>query len=429
MIGVQPIPQFNPAGSSPTYDLLQNAMMGYQNMVKAAYTQPMAQQSLQQQIADTIMKQAQAKQAEPMEAAKLGQAQAQIPYMQSETAKNNAGIPLLGQQTAEQQIKNQFLPQRESADISKIQAETNMNNAMAQGGGRYATPFQKSYYGLINHLSGTYGYDPATAKQYADAYISGDTQINGKVLPQLTGAGQDFLNQVYKTQAPAAVQTQAAAMDNISQELHNLDINSLKNYTGFSGRSEVAGNALKAALGFKTPEQYQNYVAAKNQTIEGMDTLRKALGTTVVPTYVKKIIGSLTDPSDGVWNNPQTVQAKYDQVLDWVDTYKNNIYSKAKYGVTAPSNFQQSNQQKNINPNQPETAAMIGNNIQNYGNNSQNNNLLPRNTSPDVRNAISNTANNFKSQTIHMVSPDGQEYDVPQGKVQLFLSNGYRRKS
>jgi len=256
----------------------------------------------------------------------------QVEYAEP-NAQANLQKSLLGNQ--ESQINLQTLSEKNRAYINAMNALSKQRTTF--GGGKYNDAYQQDLASFINQIKlDNPGADEQTVNDLAQAYMGGQTSYNGQPLPALSSIASSKLGQVRKRASNTQLQNQSAAMDELSNELNNIDIEPAKKFTGISGRIKEGYNAAKSATGFDPSDDYQNYQVFKQQSVEVMDKLRNALKTSVIPGYVSSTLGKLSNPNDSIWSNPSLVQKKWDQTKQWINDNSKNLKTKADYGATAP---------------------------------------------------------------------------------------------
>ncbi|HMG16966.1 MAG TPA: hypothetical protein VK590_16025, partial [Saprospiraceae bacterium] len=84
------------------------------------------------------------------------------------------------------------------------------------------------------------------------------------------------------------------------------------------------------------------YLSAMRQAIINMDQMRKTFGTSVVPDYVFKTIGSLTNPNDSIWNDKTQVKKAYKDVVNTMKKNRDLLTQKYRSGINATTSSSKS---------------------------------------------------------------------------------------
>lgn len=180
-------------------------------------------------------------------------------------------------------------------------------------------------------------WDQATLRNALDAYYEGKTQLpDGTELPRLRGRAMGALAGVRRFIAPAALRTQTAQMRGLLADMKAVNIASPMFFAGLKGQAKAAKYATAMAAGRPVPPIYREYLAFKNITSKAnMDKMRKAFGSTVVPEYVNKFIGPLTDPQSKFWQDPEQVRKNWNASLKYVERNTQHLIRMNNLGVTA----------------------------------------------------------------------------------------------
>jgi hypothetical protein len=176
-------------------------------------------------------------------------------------------------------------------------------------------------------------------------------------------AGQLFQNVTGKN-ATAAVKNQATQMDVLVDNLHDFDIDSLAKMAGPKGRIKLAQARAMMAANPDDPNidpDARNALTAINQSILNMDQLRKAFGTSVVPDYVYKTMGRLSNPTDSIWNDPTQVRKNFGALVKAMEKNKDLLMAKVQRGVAAQPVGQASSPMANMPEGKVEDTKRIGN--------------------------------------------------------------------
>lgn len=339
--------QANPwmSGANAGLDLFGKGM-------QTAYLPKQLEQQAKNAEMVNALKQIELKYAPEMTQAELGYKQAQTPYLQQQTRQLsmsndfyprvaesglaaqaastnevNTMLPLRAQQLSQQ---NQFYPEVTRSQIGAQNAMANWRNMGGAGMG----VGQKEILGFQRQLMNEHpDWNDQQIDQAASAYLDNkNTLPDGTTLPELSGTGKTMAAQILKRNSPAAIQTQAASLANTANELNAIDISPVKKFAGLSGRTKYL--LQKSNLTERT-EDWREYDAFKNSTqILAMDTLRKGFGTSVVPQYVYETLGRLSNPNDGIWDDAEQVERKWNKLTEWVNKSAENTSKQARQGAT-----------------------------------------------------------------------------------------------
>lgn len=250
------------------------------------------------------------------------------------TNKYNTMTPLEAQ---ELKLKNALYPELTRAQIGAQNAMANLRNMGGSGvgvGGKDEALFQHQVALDNSHLK-----TPEEIYEASNVLRNGGNRLsNGKLLNPLSPAARTTMLRLQKGTTTSTLMNQAANLGDLAEQLNNTDIKPALKFTGIEGAAKLKAQKLRSGLGLPVTKDYLDYVGLQNEIIANMDSMRKALGTTVQPKYVKEFLGELTNPNSTVWNNPQTVKSKYDATLKWINNHAKNIANKIDYGVTSTSN-------------------------------------------------------------------------------------------
>ncbi len=259
-----------------------------------------------------------------------------LPYQVEAARLANQMTPL---EIEQQRIKNQYLPESEKARI----AYQNM------GGGRGSVE-QKDLAAFNNQLQADNPMQPNESQdQYmqrisdlSDAYGRGDTTLlNGAPIKPMSWRAQQLQNSVMNRNIPVAARNQLIQMDTLVDDMKDFDIDAIANFAGPQGKIRLASAKSQMAINPDDPSidpMARRYLSSMNQAILNMDQMRKALGTSVVPDYVYKTVGRLTNPNDSIWNDKTQVKKSYNDIVNTLDRNRNNLRNKYRGGINASSN-------------------------------------------------------------------------------------------
>jgi len=319
-------------------DMITKALQHQKMQQELPYIQKMKEQELQQAILANKINEARAKYADPREQASLQTAmqhnqfdpriwESEIASRQANTNKTNIMTPLEAQ---ELKIKNQFQP-----ELMKSQAE------MYRMGGRGGAGVgQKERMELRNqlHLEHPEWSEDQVHEAASAALSGGNTFSTGEKIPGLSGEAQSIVAQIQKRNSNAALQTQAANMDILSNDINDIDITPISKFTGIKGKMDIAKYSADMTMGREVPQDFRDYLSFKNITSNcAMDALRKGFGTSVVPGYVYATLGNAANPTSTWWHDPKQVINDWNKTKEWINTNSKRLNVKATQGISAKS--------------------------------------------------------------------------------------------
>lgn len=276
--------------------------------------------------------------------------QSEMALQGAQTREHQLMDPLRAQQL-QQQVK--YYPQVTEADIESKKALSQYR----QAGGAGIGVGQKEMQGFINQLQNERpDWSPQQVNQAASSYLSGQNTLpDGTPLPEPSGIAGSYIAQIRKRGSTAAIQNQSANMDILYDDLKKFDIDAVKSMAGPQGRAKLAYAKAKMITNPNDPNidpMARRYFSAMNQTIINMDTMRKAFGTSVVPDYVYKTIGRLTNPNDSIFNDPKQIEQNFNAVIDSINNQRKTLNRKASFGATAqlPIGSEQKKATRRYNP-------------------------------------------------------------------------------
>lgn len=271
------------------------------------------------------------------------------------TAKNQFDIanPLLGSSGfgGDQAALKYFANQSGQAPPSYLQVmdaykqqQAQQNALMKQrltGGYRGMGVDQRALIGLNAQLLNDHpDWTPEKINDASNAYLSGSNSFsNGEPLPELGGQASQLITDIQGSKAPVAVKNQASNLDVLVNDLNDFDIDSVKQFAGPSGVIKLKEAQAKMAINPNDPSidpMARRYLSSMNQMIINMDSMRKAFGTSVVPDYVYKTIGKLSNPNSSIWNDPIQVEQNFNDVVKTMTKNRDAYMEKVRHGVTAP---------------------------------------------------------------------------------------------
>lgn len=251
------------------------------------------------------------------------------------TRKTNTMLPLEKQ---ELELKNKFYPQLTQADI----------NYKNMGGGRGSVA-QKDLMAFNNQLQMDNPIKPNEdvnayndrINAMSDAYGKGQEALSdGTKLPPLSWKAQQLQNNVMNRNVPAAVRNQLSSMDVLVNDLSNFDIDAVKSFTGPIGKAKLGYAKAQMVVNPDDPKidpMARRYISAMNDTIINMDQMRKSFGTSVVPDYVYKTVGKLTNPNSSIWNDSTQVAKSFDDVVKTMSRNRDMLKKQYRQGLAIPS--------------------------------------------------------------------------------------------
>jgi hypothetical protein len=261
--------------------------------------------------------------------------QANINSLNANTNNTNTLTPLVA---AHQKLENDWYAREKQADI----------NYKNMGGGRSSVA-QKDLSAFTNQLQNDNPIQPnEDADSYnqrindmIDAYSNGlDSLPNGEKLPPLSWRAEQLQNNVMNRNVPVAVRNQLSNYNLLVNGLKSFDINAVKNFAGPEGRAKLIYAKAKMAINPDDPSidpMARRYLSAMNESIINMDKMRKAFGTSVVPDYVYKTVGRLTNPNDSIWLDPKQVVQNYETVVKSMENDRNQLQNAYRHGLNAKS--------------------------------------------------------------------------------------------
>lgn len=351
-------------------------------------------QGLQNQLA-----QLQLPYAGQMAQAQLAAQQQQAPYLQSQTALNQATLPLLGYkfrapfisamsgQTRNAILNNNSIiassrtpegQQRMAIDpVYRQQVMMAQNNAAALASSQYG---MTQFPGINSPIPGTQSqFAPQSQQQNGtmnpQGVPSSAPNLNQQQLPlsqsqtqrlqqlfpqngqpptfnQALGANSSQQNAQNSNalQQVSALQAQKGTTDpvarqknlfaaNIEKTLGMVNPQDLTQYAGISGQGELTGQKLLAGLNKESPA-YDNYLKSSQAADLLAHQVRQFYGDSIQPSMMENL-QKLTDPSE--WsNNPKLATQLFNQtktiLQNEMGTYRQAMQSTAPYRTQTPQN-------------------------------------------------------------------------------------------
>jgi hypothetical protein len=311
--------------------------------------------------------------------------QANINNTNALTNKTTTMTPL---EAEELKTKNEFARQREQADIDKTKAQTQLE--LQGGSGASASGHDRAE--LRNILSIEYPEwknNPTKLNQAASAYISGsNTMPDGRVLNPPSGLVSSIVNPLNLKQDTAAGNNQKRFADTLETLFKSSDENADKafKFVGLAGKSKKAFDRIIGQVGDNDPD----FIAYNKFVTEDVPALATEIIRTAGAnsTNAQKATAFKQAFEDNIITNPKIAEENYKELK--------KLYRSI--GKTISKSVAQRN-------------------------NDLRNGYIP------TKEAVKSSADTFKSELIPMINiKTGDVYDVPQGKAQKFLENGFKRK-
>jgi len=290
-IGVQQFQVLNPDEVSPFGGLLRNSLQKYGDIINAAYLPKEKQQSLQQHIADTLLKNAQAKRENALAELPFGGASVPGP------AGQVLGLEMIRQKYGDdspqyQQAKKVFQLSQDSTN-SRIFYQNRLANTLPV---RILTNQGKSF---VEQSNVNQGASP-TGTPIGQPVVPGAPGYNPSA-PN-TPQGNQYGLERTKRNVPASVLQKNIYASNIEKTLGNIDPEALTQYSGLSGALKKAMEQGKAPFG-KESDDYDKYNANLNSAKLLAKQVRQFYGDSIQPSVAENL-ERLSSPS--TWrNNPK----------------------------------------------------------------------------------------------------------------------------
>lgn len=237
-IGIMPYHEIDvPKATAPWANALKSALSAYS-----------AGQDIQGKGYENLINKAKAQYAQPMAAAELNKAQAEPDFMRAQTTYQNAlsqGVPseialrnaqtnaipsevaMRNAQTAnasqdalKQKILNQFLPQREQAEIGETKARGNYYN-MGGGSTSTGTRDQNIYQNMV--ANDNPGLSPEETRNAANILASGGTQMPDGRQINMSALTRMQLDRTLKSTTTSALLTKGVQANQAEKEINVLN--------------------------------------------------------------------------------------------------------------------------------------------------------------------------------------------------------------
>jgi len=216
------------------------------------------------------------------------------------------------------------------------------------------------------------GFMPGTTDGGRGQPISAETQRDLK---------NQYKQRMIKDLTDTKTRERALFATNMDKTINTLNPMDLTYYSGPKGQLQLRLDQAKSAAGETVPE-YKKYKEALTSAKTLAKQVRQFYGDSITPS-VQEGLNELTNPTN--WSdNPEVAMARYNQFINILDTESDTFFN-ALHNASAYE--------------KPKTA----------------------------KEAIKKESEEFKNQSIKMVGPNGKVYNVPQGKAQLFIENGFKR--
>lgn len=390
-IGVQ---QFRPLGdqeANPLHGLVAEFLRSKMGMEEHRANQKSAQQKAQREELERGILEQEApfkgKMAEQDYLAKeLSNQRKQklLPYAEQEAQESLRGKKLSNWQ---QELTNQFLPQEKELNIEKLKKSLQDNPELSDK----LTGLAAEREG-IEAIGRRYGKDNKIYTDLVDAWqLERDnvkSQINnrdayaGSLDQRIATPVTKLRNELKKvnqgidpiTGEQLSPEEQRARRNELTKELENqttrqsvldeyegwkgvqeltkdIDVNSLKEFSGFYGRSKAWWQKHLGDKGFTQSKEYIKFNTFKNSTANIIkDALRQNFGTSVVTGYIKENLAPVIDTTARETSSPQEVEATINWFNDFV---KNKVersekvaregYGTQGYGTSSSSSEEDKN--------------------------------------------------------------------------------------
>ena len=138
-----------------------------------------------------------------------------------------------------------------------------------------------------------------------------------------------------KQTSDSKTRAQALNAQQIVQATNKVPVGVLEEFGGLRGRANLWGDRLRHMLtGKEYSPDYLKYQTFESNTKNMMiDTIRQALQTSVMPSYVTKYIAPMADPTSNIWNDPAAVKAVWDKFQNYMHEYAVNRTKAVTQGI------------------------------------------------------------------------------------------------
>lgn len=169
---------------------------------------------------------------------------------------------------------------------------------------------------------------------------------------------------------------------NMEKTINTLNPDALTYYSGPQGRAQLGIDVANSAARKKDVPAYKAYKEALTSAKVLAKQVRQFYGDSITP-QVQEQLTQLADPTTW-YEQPDVAKARYEQFINILRTEADTFHE----GLVNADIYKK-----------PQNA----------------------------KEAIKQTAEEFKGQSLRMQGPDGKMYNVPQGKAQRFIENGFKR--
>ncbi len=309
---------------------LENTMQQLQNK----YYGPTQEGKIANQLLENKWYEPKAKSAIALQDAQTGH----YPYLNAHTvAQTNQLNTMTPLQAQELQLKNESYPELTKSQIAKnIQTASGVGtgSTATQDLGKFNQQLKIDHPVLPNENQNDYN---KRINDIQNAHLKGYTKLpNGKDVPALSGTSEQFLNNALYRNLPTAIKSQLVNYDKLAGDLRHFPINDVASLSGPAGKAKLL--YAKANMGLhpndpKIDPVARRVLTAANQSIAIMDQMRSSWGTSVVPDYVYKTIGRLSNPDSDIWNDATQVKNNFAETVKEVDRTRELLRDKYKHGI------------------------------------------------------------------------------------------------
>jgi hypothetical protein len=159
--------------------------------------------------------------------------------------------------------------------------------------------------------------------------------------PPLTELEQEIANryeQKFKgTNATADSKNAATSWGILNNEMEDVMdkyLPALQHFSGTGGKTRLIAELAKSSAGQKTSKEFQLYQDFQNNFKSiVLDSIRRALKTSVQPGFVRENLGPMADPTASIWNNSDQVKVNMESLLGWVGQNNNYNTNTVNFGT------------------------------------------------------------------------------------------------
>lgn len=251
----------------------------------------------------------------------------------------NNGIP---QPIQSPSIIPQSLTQRAlNAELAEEEAKAKWYSSGMMGMGRGGVAIQQQRQLQTDIARDNPNFTDDQAYNAAGNILQGKESLDDGTPINVSGITRQNMINFQDSKATPQVKNQAANYDVLVNDMQNIPIDTLAKFAGPQGKIQLALAKAKMAADPNNPSidpEARKYITAVTQTIGTMDQMRKAFGTSVVPDYVYKTVGKMTNPSSDLFTDPKQVVQTYQGVLKQMSDNRDQYMAKVRGGVTANAN-------------------------------------------------------------------------------------------